>query len=345
MCNDPLYGASPANGALVLRHELGHSMIDIGEEYDGGFAYYGVNAAHNASSLPWMHWISEPTDGLSLRVERSIMPLQAYPWTMLNTSSPWTINFFSSGTYSKHLLKFSLSGIPSADHLDVLLDGVNVGWNPRQDIGIDRWHYDIHAEAGLSAGLHAVSFILNKDENAENAQLCSVEVLEFGNETEFDSTPGVYGIFPTPTNNDCLMRAVTTPNLCKVCLEGLWHSLLKRVDLIDDITDVCLIHKGSAGWSRTLELRLLPLAQFREAPSLSSESYSIIWRKDGILLDEYKNKTRLSFPDGGAKGIYAVEVELTTEDVKIDKDNLLTAKAEYTIDTSCVDKHQARGSI
>jgi hypothetical protein len=44
--NDPLYGglggeftiitASEKNGPLVLRHELGHSLIEVGEEYEGG---------------------------------------------------------------------------------------------------------------------------------------------------------------------------------------------------------------------------------------------------------------------------------------------------------------------
>ncbi|KZP26330.1 hypothetical protein FIBSPDRAFT_732610 [Athelia psychrophila] len=356
--NDPLYGglggdftvitASPANGALVLRHELGHSMIDVGEEYDGGFAYFGVNAAGNASSLPWAYWLSHSTTNYtSPRVERSVMPIQAYPWTILNTSSPWSITFDSSGTYARHLLKFSLSGIPSVDDLSVLFDGVDLGWEPRHDIGLDRWHYDVLTEAGLSAGSHEVSFVLREQSATNLAQLCSVEVLEFGDETEFNATPGNYGIYPTfsesnetsyrPTNRDCLMRAVTTPNLCNVCLEGLWHSLLKRVDLIDDITDGCTRSEGSAEWSRTLELRLLPLAQFRDGGLISGESYSVLWKKDGKLLDEYTNQTRLSLPDGTAQGKYAVEVEFTTKEVRVDTDALLTAKAEHIIDSPCAD--------
>jgi hypothetical protein len=49
--NSDLYGglggeftittASRLNGALVLRHEIGHSLIDVGEEYEGGYAYFG----------------------------------------------------------------------------------------------------------------------------------------------------------------------------------------------------------------------------------------------------------------------------------------------------------------
>lgn len=31
--------ASELNGPLVLRHELGHSLIEVGEEYEGGMYY------------------------------------------------------------------------------------------------------------------------------------------------------------------------------------------------------------------------------------------------------------------------------------------------------------------
>ena len=30
--------ASKLNGPIVLRHELGHSLIDVGEEYEGGWS-------------------------------------------------------------------------------------------------------------------------------------------------------------------------------------------------------------------------------------------------------------------------------------------------------------------
>jgi hypothetical protein len=33
--------ASELNGPLVLRHELGHSLIPVGEEYDGGMLAVG----------------------------------------------------------------------------------------------------------------------------------------------------------------------------------------------------------------------------------------------------------------------------------------------------------------
>lgn len=161
-------------------------MIDVGEEYDGGFAYFGVNAAQNVSSpVSWAHWLS---DSLSQkehhRPERSVMPLQAYPWTLLNTSAPWSVNFTASGSYHRHLVRFSLSGLPEASDLTAEIDGVDLKWKPRAEIGTDRWHYDIHRPGGLSDGQHKVTFKLNNAKKEGVAQMCSVEVLEFGDETQ-----------------------------------------------------------------------------------------------------------------------------------------------------------------
>ena len=182
--------SSILNGPLVLRHELGHSIINVGEEYDGGFAYFGVNAAHDLSEpIPWEHWLSNPpttlaNEKLKPRVERSVMPMQAYPWTMLNTTSSWSIKFTSSGDYSRHLVRFSLSGLAHQEDLLVLLDGDDLGWVPKPGIGLDRWHYDIHSPNGLAPGFHELSFTLLNEKHQGVAQLCSAEILEFGNEDE-----------------------------------------------------------------------------------------------------------------------------------------------------------------
>lgn len=183
--------SSLANGPLVLRHELGHSIINIGEEYDGGYAYYGVNAAQNLSAPPsWEHWLSNLSTGLeSHRVERSAMPMQAYPWTMINSSIPWSFNFTSSGLYSRHLVRFSLSGLPVKSDITIELDGVALDWAPRPGIGLDRWHYNIHRFFSLSNGEHEIKFTLLNSNRQGVAQLCSVEILEFGDESEWAFIP------------------------------------------------------------------------------------------------------------------------------------------------------------
>lgn len=161
----------------MLRHEIGHSIIEVGEEYDGGFAYFGVNAIRDTEDVTWAHWLTHKDHS---RVERSVMPMQAYPWTLLDVEKPWSFTFSSSGTYARHLVKFSLSGIPQADDLVVYLDGVDLGWTPRKDIGVDRWHYDLHFEHALREGEHVVEFSLRNRAIQGQAQLCSIEVLEYG---------------------------------------------------------------------------------------------------------------------------------------------------------------------
>lgn len=75
---------------------MGHSVIKEGEEYDGGFAYYGPNAANLTENFKWQHWLTNGTTSPP-HEERSVMPIQAYPWTMLNDSDPWAATFDSSG--------------------------------------------------------------------------------------------------------------------------------------------------------------------------------------------------------------------------------------------------------
>ncbi|KAF9046373.1 IgA peptidase M64-domain-containing protein [Panaeolus papilionaceus] len=344
--NDPLYGglggdftvvtSSILNGPLVLRHELGHSIIEVGEEYDGGFAYFGVNAAHDPQDslqdVPWKQWLSDPSrlDGSKPHIERSVMPMQAYPWTMLNTTTPWAVKFTSAGTYSRYLVKFSLSGIPESTDLRVTLDGKDLHWRPKAGLGLDRWHYDLHFEEPLTGGVHELGFTLLNVGREGVAQLCSTEIIEFGNEAEFISKPGFYSLYPTysetnktsyrPTNDDCLMRTVTTPNFCKVCIEGLWRSLLSKISLIDNLNSTCAWDSSSQSWNRELRLGLIPVAHLRaqadHSASFPGEAYTVIWRKDGQLLPQLANQTTVRIPDEQSLGRYQVTVKFWTEEIR-----------------------------
>ncbi|PFH54049.1 hypothetical protein AMATHDRAFT_73063 [Amanita thiersii Skay4041] len=363
--NDPYYGglggeftvitASLANGPLVLRHELGHSIIEVGEEYDGGFAYFGANAANDLSApLPWAHWLSDPhADPRSPRVERSVMPMQAYPWTMLNTTTAWSVQFTSSGSYPRHLVRFSLSGIPEATDLKIELDGRVLRWTPKPGIGLDRWHYDIHQNFSLTGGVHELKFTLLNGGREGTAQLCSAELLEFGDESEFHSNAGYYGIFPTfsdknttsyrPTNEDCLMRIVTTPNFCKACLEALWLSLLRRVNFIDDIKETCAQRIYGGGREsqhvsvKTLAVQFVPLADFRQdALELrQKESYTILWYRNNQILDNSSNKTVLEISNDQIPGNFTISVKFASEEIRVDKEGLLERKRTYEVTKRC----------
>ncbi|KAG7088792.1 hypothetical protein E1B28_012756 [Marasmius oreades] len=355
--NDPLYGglggrptiitSSRMNGPQILRHELGHSIIPVGEEYDGGFAYFGVNAYHDLKRpVPWAHHLTDPEN---VRVERAIMPLQDYAWSMLNTTTPWKAKFESSGMYARYLVRTSLSGLPKKEDLKVELDGKDLGWEPKAGLGVDRWLYDFYVDEPLDGGEHEVSFTLMNSEIEEQAQMCSVEVLEFGNEDEFTSTPGYYGVFPTfsednkttyrPTNEDCLMRQVTTPNFCKVCLEGLWLALLRRVSIIDYVIHRC------DGKYNALEVNLLPLAHLREEDTVEGESYTIRWKRDGELLGKFANETTIHVIGEEALGTYELEVEFTTPEVVLDPMGRLKSKLEIYITGRCDTRLQSRGFL
>ncbi|KAI0049397.1 hypothetical protein FA95DRAFT_1556870 [Auriscalpium vulgare] len=350
--NDPFYGglggefttitSSEVNGQLVLRHELGHSMINVGEEYDGGFSYFGPNAGLDLSEpVPWAHWI--PSSNEPLRVERSAMPFQAYPWTLLNVTEPWVATFNSSGAYARYLVRFSLSGLPEKTDLSVVLDGKDLGWVPKPGLGVDRWHYDIQSDVPLKEGQHEVKFALNEGNREGIAQLCSLEILEFGSGTEFNSTRGVYGLFPTfsyqnetsyrPTNEDCLMRAVALPTFCSACIEGLWLSLLGRVDLVDDLQASCSFNVSSSKWIRTLQLSLAPLGQFREE-TVKNEKYTIAWAKNGVPLDQYADQTAIVV-SGEDLGRFDVVVTFVTDEVRVDQHSLLQSHRRAFISHRC----------
>ena len=67
------------------------------------------------------------------------MPMQAYPWTILNRTDPWIVTFKSSGTYARNVVRFSLSGVPEKEHLVIKLDDdEELDWTPWPGIGVDR---------------------------------------------------------------------------------------------------------------------------------------------------------------------------------------------------------------
>ncbi|PPQ67716.1 hypothetical protein CVT25_009322 [Psilocybe cyanescens] len=354
--NDPLYGglggdftvitASILNGPLVLRHELGHSILEVGEEYDGGYAYFGSNAGHDTKDFPWKQWLSRVDQLGGPRIERSVMAMQAYPWTLLNTTTPWSVSFNSSGTYERYSVQLSLAGIPNKGDLLVTLDGVDLGWEPRTAVGMDRWFYNYFSSATLSPGIHELKFSLLNGENLGSAQLCSTEILEYGSEDEFVTEPGFYSLYPTysdvnetsyrPTNGDCLMRAVTTPNFCKVCLETLWLNLLRNVTFIDDINESCSQRSDSPSiLVKTLRLGLLPLAHLRNSDIIPNESYTIFWKKNGKALPQYTNKTVIEIEEDSV-GEYTATVKFSTEEIRINSPRL-ESELTYQVVEPCKD--------
>ena len=138
-----------------------------------------------------------------------------------------------------------------------------------------------------------------------------------------------------PTNEDCLMRVVTWPNFCKVCTEKLWLNLLERVDFIEDVKESCVQnYSSSGGWSKVIDLNLLPLAHLRKTPVSADESYTITWKKDGSLLPQFTNKTRIELNDEIAIGEYTIKVKFATEEIRL-KSKKLVSGLHYAVKTKC----------
>ena len=133
------------------------------------------------------------------------------------------------------------------------------------------------------------------------------------------------------------MRDVRVPTFCNVCIEGLWLSLLRKIKLIDDIRENCQ-RIGSLNearsWRRTLELSLLPLAQFRQDPVPHKESYAIQWTKDGKALDYFANRTRIEIDDT-SMGTYTAEVKFATDEVRMDRDGVMVSTSTYAVTARC----------
>ncbi|WRT67637.1 uncharacterized protein IL334_004609 [Kwoniella shivajii] len=261
--NDPLYGglggeftiitASELNGPLVLRHELGHSLIPVGEEYDGGYAYSGVNSDKITylNDLKWKNYLANPGE---TRIEDSRMAVQAYPWHDLDigdyNSTFMSFNDFASHTksYPTALLRTSLSSIPHPSHVNLTLNGRPLdlkNYFPTEwQNSLDRRWLDISLLDGLELGENVIRVSLTEEGRKEKAgqggkMITSLEVIEYGGQGRFNHTLGHIGAYRTfsmngkvtlrPTNEECLMRNVTYPRFCPVCADALRHNLLKKI--------------------------------------------------------------------------------------------------------------------
>ncbi|KAJ9057534.1 hypothetical protein DSO57_1021857 [Entomophthora muscae] len=257
IANDDFYGGlggeyiistrSIKSGTVVLRHEMGHTFNDVGEEYDGGEVYEGVNSAASIHDIPWRHWISG-----KVHEEQNNLVFQKYPWYDLSQKGPYVVKFNTSGKFPRWYLQISTSGMAEKGSFRATLDGVELPWNPPGilDRTFSTWFNDTH---GLSRGSHQLQFEVKKDlpQGRIIHQLCNIELMEYSRERKFDwKDPAHVSAYPTynyqgqvsyrPTNEYCLMRNMTSAHFCPVCKEGLWLKFLERVSLLDEV-DIRLV--------------------------------------------------------------------------------------------------------
>ncbi|KAJ9106946.1 hypothetical protein QFC20_003955 [Naganishia adeliensis] len=313
--NDPFYGglggtptvitASRNNGVQVLRHELGHTLIPVGEEYDGGYAYFGVNAAAHTNTtkqdVTWRQWLSDPKARRTgrVRLEDSRVAVQQYPWFDLSNRS-YTVRFEDHGeAYPTALLRFSVSGIPTEHRLMVKLDGEEVKYEFSKDHrgSLDRTWVQIELEHGLrgvqsKTSRHCLEFTASAASEKVRPMLSSVEVIEYGPEERFNKMPGHIGAYPTvdidggvtlrPTNEGCLMRDVTVP------------------------TDT------SSDNSATIAITLL---------NMTDATYALRWYRGTTEINTFANQTTIRVPGRAESTVaawYTAEVELSLPQVRLE---------------------------
>ena len=131
------------------------------------------------------------------------------------------------------------------------------------------------------------------------------------------------------------MRQVVYPNLCPVCIEGLWLHLLKRVDLIDDISVTC---PSAPNQPISVGVELPSLAHLRKPEEKhlgTEESYAILWKHDGVVVDPWTNSTIVEIRPGDAGGHWEVVVEFYTLEVRKDKRGYLLGQRNFTLAGVC----------
>eukprot|EP01050_Picozoa_sp_SAG11_P045743 SAG11_NODE_22977_length_397_cov_0.795302_1_plen_132_part_11 len=132
---------------------MGHNFISVGEEYDGGSVYRGVNSAPNSAAAQdkWKDWLTDQS-GEPLQEQESYIRLSQYPWHDL-ADGPISFEFESDGQQARWLFKFTVSGTPNDGDIIVDMDGVQLDW--RGAGTLDRTFYTFGSETeGLPAGPH-----------------------------------------------------------------------------------------------------------------------------------------------------------------------------------------------
>ena len=128
---------------------------------------------------------------------------------------------------------------------------------------------------------------------------------------------------------------MTSPSFCRGCAEGLWLSLLRRVDLTDDVVTSCSVDAGAGTASLTADLHLVPLAGLRTEPVAPRESCTILWTKGGSPLPRFAIRTRLVVDGADTGAVHAVGVTFTTEEVRVDKEGLLSSHRDIALLEHC----------
>lgn len=303
LANDEFYGGlggefaittrSLNSGSMVLHHEFGHNISEVGEEYDGGQVYSGANFSRS-KNVSWDEWV----DG-KLKVENGQSLVAAYPWKNLSTG-PYAVKFSVPGKAGENILDVDLSSVgwESADDVEVLIDGKVF---PVEGIFThDRSFFRIKDTGEIGPGRHEL--LIRQKKTDGNNVLAAVRIAVYP--SDYDLTPGKVAAYPLfnsagqfvgyrPTHQSCLMRDMRYKKFCPVDQQSIWHNLLRRVDLIDGVeavksgseVNVSITTPDLLGlsirWYVVKEGREEELTEFRDQKS---------WQREGLSGKEFAVK-------------------------------------------------------
>jgi hypothetical protein len=308
---------------------MGHNFADVGEEYDGGSVYSGVNAARLVGNLGWSSWLSGPA-----KEQRAMYRLLEYVWEDLSIRDV-VLNFNSDGSYNSWYMVISVTAAGEEDCLEFILDGEVLPWTSSGSD--DREFYDWYGLKGFSNGRHTLT--IRSKTPSTNADIprmvASVDLHEFGTEEEFVQDNSYINAYPTwdylsrktyrPTNAGCLMRNMTHPQFCPVCREGIWSQFLQRISLIDGVE---IEPVGNPDAPRGVTVNTLKLGQLR-APGneVDGERLEIRWIRNGEEVSDFKDEFKILAESGS----WSVEVTLVTPEIRNDPQGLLVESEAFTV--------------
>ena len=272
LANDPFYGGlgdevivatnSRTSGALALRHELGHALGDVGEEYDGGDDYSGGNFAEqprpchkgegprrvlNRQVWPCAPWLSKAVEPY-----KSALALAQWPWRR----PPIDVHFLSD--LPRATIDLSVAG---GLDVDVLIDGralrpKYIG-GPTLDRRFARIQHTLAPKKKHTLSFRERTTAMPQSNHswAPPPLLCHFQV-----HIEKDGNSSDVGLFPVfsrkgavlgyrPTKSDCLMRDVTSNSLCPVCRDLILRRVLEITkplqhhDQLQPLVDAGLVHQ------------------------------------------------------------------------------------------------------
>jgi len=304
---------------------MGHNFINVGEEYDDGSVYRGVNSASSLGSLGWTSWLSG-----AVREERMIYRLLAYPWHDLSLG-PRTFTFSSDGTFSKWYFQVSVTAAGEEDCLEFVMDGQILPWASRGSD--DREFYDWFGEEGFTSGNHQLT-IRSKTPSTNPdipRMVASLTIHEYGNEDEFNPSPDHVSAYPTwdtgrrktfrPTNEACSMRNMTSSAFCPVCKEGMWMQFFQRISLIDSVI---------VETNRTVTLNTLKLGQLRDPEQqIPGEQLRVNWYFNNF---EQVGLRDWFYVPVATVGNWRVEVRFVTPEIRYDPNNLTVEIENFTVE-------------